>query len=74
MSQPSTSLPSPAPGQPVLGIAGLEQVYDQLATAIDQAGPDKAELFLVKLALLNAQALGDAEAFGRHLQAALQDL
>ncbi|WP_026434705.1 hypothetical protein [Acidovorax sp. JHL-9] len=59
---------------PSLGIAGLEQVYDQLATAIDQAGPDKAELFLVKLALLNAQALGDAEAFGRHLQAALQDL
>ena len=59
---------------PSLGIAGLEQVYDQLATAIDQAGPDKAELFLVKLALLNAQALGDAERFGRHLQAALQDL
>jgi len=73
-SQPSTSFPTPVPGQPALGIAGLEQVYDQLATAIDQAGPDKAELFLVKLALLNAQALGDAEAFGRHLQAALQDL
>ncbi|WP_087747286.1 MULTISPECIES: DUF2783 domain-containing protein [unclassified Acidovorax] len=65
---------SSALGQPALGIAGLEQVYDQLATAIDQAGPAKAELFLVKLALLNAQALGDAEAFGRHLQAALQDL
>jgi len=61
-------------GMSSLGIAGLEQVYDQLATAIDQAGPGKAELFLVKLALLNAQALGDAEAFGRHLQAALQDL
>ena len=72
MSTVSSS--SPATVVSALGIAGLEQVYDQLATAIDQAGPGKAELFLVKLALLNAQALGDAEAFGRHLQAALQDL
>lgn len=72
MSTVSSS--SPATGVSALGIAGLEQVYDQLATAIDQAGPGKAELFLVKLALLNAQALGDAERFGRHLQAALQDL
>ena len=31
-----------------LDIAGLEQVYDALATAIDQAGPEKSELFLVK--------------------------
>jgi hypothetical protein len=37
-----------------LDIAGLEQVYDRLATAIDEAGPEKSELFLVKLALLNA--------------------
>ncbi len=74
MSNTSMTPVSSALGQPALGIAGLEQVYDQLATAIDQAGPAKAELFLVKLALLNAQALGDAEAFGRHLQAALQDL
>lgn len=59
---------------PVLGIAGLETVYDALATAIDQAGPAKAELMLVKLALLNAQALGDAALFQTHLKAALQDL
>ena len=59
---------------PTLDIAGLETVYDRLATAIDQAGPDKAELFLVKLALLNAQALGDAQRFGQQVQAALQDL
>ena len=57
-----------------LSIPDLETVYDVLAQAIDQAGPEKAELFLVKLALLNAQALGDAEQFGRHLQAALHDL
>ena len=49
-------------------------VYDALATAIDQAGPDRSELLLVKLALLNAQALGDAALFQRQLQAALQDL
>ena len=59
---------------PSLGIAGLEAVYDTLATAIDQAGPDQAELFLVKLALLNAEALGDAQRFAQQVQAALRDL
>ena len=59
---------------PELGIAGLETVYDALATAIDQAGSAKTELMLVKLALLNAQALGDAALFRTHLKAALQDL
>lgn len=56
-----------------LPIGGLEQVYDTLAQAIDQAG-DKAELFLVKLALLNANALADAAVFEQYVQAALQDL
>ncbi|MEY4755147.1 MAG: hypothetical protein RJA34_45 [Pseudomonadota bacterium] len=59
---------------PVLSIPGLEQVYDTLATAIDQAGPDKATLFLVKLALLNANALADPAVFARHIEAALSDL
>ena len=57
-----------------LSIPGLEAVYDTLASAIDQAGPDKVELFLVKLALLNADALGDAQRFEQQVQAALQDL
>ena len=57
-----------------LTIPGLETVYDALASAIDEAGPDKTELFLVKLALLNANALGRPERFRQHLQAALQDL
>jgi len=57
-----------------LTISGLETVYDTLATAIDKAGPDKAELFLVKLALLNAQTLGSAEVFTAQIQAALRDL
>jgi hypothetical protein len=59
---------------PALDIAGLETVYDALATAIDEAGEGRAELFLVKLALLQAQALGDAEAFRQQVQAALKDL
>ncbi len=57
-----------------LTIAGLETVYDRLATAIDEAGADKRELFLVKLALLNANALGDPAVFEQHLGIALQDL
>jgi hypothetical protein len=57
-----------------LSITGLEAVYDALARAIDTAGPDKAELFLVKLALLNANALADEKLFQQHLSAALQDL
>jgi hypothetical protein len=63
MSTPNTNL----------DIAGLEAVYDRLATAIDAAG-DRSELMLVKLALLNAQALGNAELFQQQVDAALRDL
>lgn len=59
---------------PTLTIDGLEQVYDQLAQAIDQAGKQHAELFLVKLALLSAKQLGDASVFGELIEAALLDL
>jgi hypothetical protein len=57
-----------------LTIGGLETVYDALASAIDQAGADKAQLFLVKLALLNANALADETLFQQQITAALQDL
>ena len=57
-----------------LTIPGLETVYDTLAQAIDQAGAEKAQLFLVKLALLNANALGDPALFAQHTTAALADL
>ena len=57
-----------------LPIAGLESAYDSLAEAIERAGDAKATLFLVKLALLNANALGDAERFREHMAAALRDL
>ncbi len=64
MSTPAASLTVPA----------LETVYDLLASTLDQVGPGKSELFLVKLALLNANALGDAELFRAHLQSAASDL
>lgn len=57
-----------------LTVQDLEQVYDALALAIDQATPAKSELFLVKLALLSAHALGDAAQFVELTESALQDL
>ena len=57
-----------------LSIGGLETAYDQLATAIDAVGQDKSELFLVKLALLAAQQLGDEAVFGDLIQRAQKDL
>ncbi|MDQ7746455.1 DUF2783 domain-containing protein [Hydrogenophaga pseudoflava] len=62
------------PGSHALTVPGLEQVYDQLATAIDAVGPQKTELFLVKLALMNANALADPALFQVHIDAALKDL
>ncbi|MEY4737506.1 MAG: hypothetical protein RL302_1825 [Pseudomonadota bacterium] len=59
---------------PALNIAGLEQVYDALANAIDAAGPEKTELFLVKLALLQANVIGDPQRVQTHIEAALKDL
>lgn len=57
-----------------LTIGGLETAYDQLATAIDAVGQEKSELFLVKLALLAAQQLGDETVFGDLIQRAQKDL
>lgn len=57
-----------------LTIGGLETVYDQLATAIDAVGQDKSELFLVKLALLAAQELGDEQIFADLIRRSQQDL
>ncbi len=77
MTTPQTTAPSPASSSastPALTIAGLEDVYDALATAIDQVGPEKSELFLVKLALLNANALANPQTFTDHVAAALRDV
>ncbi|MGM9426430.1 DUF2783 domain-containing protein [Hydrogenophaga sp. MI9] len=69
----ATNTPTNTPNNG-LSIPGLEQVYDQLATAIDAVGPNKTELFLVKLALMNAQALANPAVFQAHIEAALKDL
>lgn len=73
MSQAHTS-PDTLESPGTLDIASLEAVYDQLATAIDAAGPQQSELFLVKLALLAAERLGSARQFSELVQAAQQDL
>ena len=57
-----------------LTMPGLEQVYDDLAAAIDRAPEGKSELMLVKLALLLAQQVGDAAQVKQCVEAALQDL
>jgi hypothetical protein len=57
-----------------LTIPGLEAVYDTLAEAIDRAGEARAERFLVKLALLQADALADPARFAALVELALQDL
>ncbi len=57
-----------------LTIPQLEAVYDHLAEAIDQAGPDKSELFLTKLSLLLANHLGDDAQFAHCGASALKDL
>lgn len=58
----------------VLSISSLETVYDAVAKALDQAGTDKAELFLVKLALLNANAMNDLKLFENQIKTALLNL
>lgn len=57
-----------------LTISDLENVYDQLADALDQTAQGKREIFLVKLALLSAEALGDAGQFSELTRVAMQDL
>ena len=57
-----------------LSIGGLETVYDQLASAIDAVGQDRSELFLVKLALLAAQEIGDEKVVGDLIERAQKDL
>lgn len=62
------------PNPNALTVPELEQVYDALAQAIDQAGPEQSEKMLTKLALLNANALANPALFQAQLAAALRDL
>ncbi len=54
--------------------AQLELVYDLIANAVDEAGTDKAPLFLAKLAFGLANRLGDSAAVAEVVGAALRDL
>jgi len=52
----------------------LEEAYDLIATAVDQAGPEKEALFLAKLALALANAVNDNDALRDLIAAASRDL
>jgi hypothetical protein len=59
---------------PSLTLPGLESTYDALAEAIDATPEDQRERMLVKLALLLANELGDAERFAALADAARRNL
>lgn len=52
----------------------MELMYEQLARAIDSAGPANESLFLAKLALALGHRLADAEAFAAAIAEGLADL
>lgn len=58
----------------ILPVDTLETIYDILASAIDDVDREKTELFLVKLVLLNARTMGDAETLREHIRIAKKDL
>lgn len=72
MTPPPQTPPRP-PTSP-MSFAHLEQAYEELAEAIDRAGPANEALFLTKLALLLAQRNGDLGIFQRSIAAASSDL
>jgi hypothetical protein len=57
-----------------LAVEELEAIWERLAEAIDRAGPEREALFLSKLAVLLADALGDRARAERLIEAALEDL
>jgi hypothetical protein len=52
----------------------LEKVYERLAAAIDQAGPDKSEVFLAKLVLMLAERSGETAQTLQAIETCLNDL
>ncbi|MBN8943241.1 MAG: hypothetical protein J0H01_27295 [Rhizobiales bacterium] len=63
-----TSTPAPLP------FARLEQVYEQLAEAIDRAGEANEALFLTKLVMVMAQRAGEGLDFADCVKVAGEDL
>ena len=52
----------------------FETAYETLATAIDQAGPEREALFLTRLALVLVHELSDITVFRKAAAAALDGL
>ena len=52
----------------------FEIAYETLATAIDQAGPEREALFLTRLAFVLGHGLGDIAAFKSAIRTALDGL
>ena len=52
----------------------LESIYEKLATSIDAVGPEKASLYLSKVALLLAHELDDSRRVLLALDECRQDL
>lgn len=52
----------------------LEEIFDKIARAIDQAGPERETLFLAKLALTLAHEMGDPATVDAAISTALADL
>lgn len=51
-----------------LAFPDLENLYDELATALDEAGPANANVFLAKLVLCMAHEWGDAPRISQLIQ------
>ena len=57
-----------------LKFEGLEKVYDLIAVAIDEAGPEKEALFLSKLCLTLAHKIGELAVIEEAINIAQRDL
>lgn len=44
-----------------MGNDGIEAIYEAIATKIDEVGKEQVELYLAKLALLLAKAVGNPQ-------------
>ena len=58
----------------MLAVDDLEALWERLAEAIDEAGPERERLMLAKLALLLAEELGDPARVNELITDALEDL
>lgn len=56
-----------------LPFAELENLYDELAQAIDACGPQRESVFLAKLVLRMAHEMGDGRRISTLIQECLQE-